>query len=171
MQQMPEPPVGRPQPSRIEGLQATIAHAAAELQRLRRFPETDIFDNGTIIIFRRRYNHKPESTVYTYVALKASGLWFTTGGLSNVSWARMIEELSATSTIDIFFVTNFIPFDDAVAAIVKMRVDAEVPPLQPQDQVREAAQQQGFQFRSEPEVPGVLISPDLTNQYDKEPPF
>jgi hypothetical protein len=80
-----EPPIGRASAERrirqaeeeIAKAERNIARAEARIEKLERFPQTDEFEEETVILFYKKFH--PGGIKYTYTALKVNGEWFTSG--------------------------------------------------------------------------------------------
>jgi hypothetical protein len=78
----------------IERRLEEIEHLSRRRALLESLPE-DIFENGNIISFTKHF--AGTSTEYSYAAIKARGLWYTTGPKSPkaYTWTDLIEWLGA----------------------------------------------------------------------------
>jgi hypothetical protein len=92
---------------RIEIIEKKVKELEAELARLKRFPDGDALPDGTVWSFIKEYRYDRHNRVYlgsdgvatmrefTYVALKADGLWWVTGqnkhSLNGASYEKLVE--------------------------------------------------------------------------------
>lgn len=94
----------RPEPSKAQLLQAQIdeaaniaARARLELERIKARPAEPDDDNPVI---QFQYQFRPGGTVYQYAAVKAGGLWYTTGPKApkGFTWEQLCDWLSESTT-------------------------------------------------------------------------
>jgi hypothetical protein len=76
-----------------ELLTAQIVKVTAQIDTLEKFPVEDPYVDGTQIKFTRNFPGSEHE--YTYAALRANGVWYTTGkvGVNGVPWAGLINWL------------------------------------------------------------------------------
>lgn len=75
--------------NRRETLMSVIAHYNVELEKLNNYPE-DVYEDGEVIRFDKTFN---DGLTYSYAAIKAEGLWYTTGPSSpkGYSWEALLD--------------------------------------------------------------------------------
>jgi hypothetical protein len=75
----------------ISVLSGQLAKRTAQVAELDRYPTEDPFKDGDSLEFKKWYPGSDQS--YTFMALRADGLWYTTGsrGPQGVEWARLTE--------------------------------------------------------------------------------
>jgi len=90
--------------NRREVIAAEMRRLQKEMAVLDRFPATDPFENGTVLMFERVFGLSWEdvkdsdtATKYIYAALKVNNLWYTTGNSNRnsvcYSWSQLVEWL------------------------------------------------------------------------------
>lgn len=136
---------------RKETLRKAILRQEAELQKLERFPDTDIFPEKTVILYDRKYHSN--NTVYTYVAMKAANLWYLWGESTGpMAYDRLVDALSSSHTTNIRVATTYMDFDAFVAGLLLLtneKAAEETSEAAAETAVKKAAEQEGFQFRGE----------------------
>lgn len=113
----PEPKTGKTLKERkgieLNGLLAAaelltkqIEKVSTQIATLSRFPDEDPYVDGTQLRFSR--NFPGGDQVYTYGAIRANDVWYTTGarGLNGVTWAALINWLGLGLVSDIEVVYN-----------------------------------------------------------------
>jgi hypothetical protein len=90
---------------RISDLELRIAQLKKELKRLKDRPNEPT-ENGNIISFHKQFSGG--GTVYSYAAIKAAGLWYTTGPKSpkGYSWDELLDFIGDN---EIYLVTSATP--------------------------------------------------------------
>jgi hypothetical protein len=132
----PEPKTGKTLKERkaieLNGLLAAaelltkqIEKVSSQIATLSRFPEEDPYVDNTQIRFTRNFPGGDQT--YTYGAVRANGVWYTTGakGLNGVTWAALINWLGLGLVGDIEVVYN--PLEvEAVKAPARKRTSRTV---------------------------------------------
>lgn len=75
-------------------LAGQMARRTRQLEHLKRFPETDPFEDGTVLQFDKTFPHSPD-VPYSYVAHRADGHWYVTGARSpqRATWDQFVNWL------------------------------------------------------------------------------
>lgn len=91
-------------PRKSEALAAALAQALAEEKRLDGAYGGEPQEDGTVIAFRARFNQG--GRWYDYAAIRANGLWSTTGPRSpkSYSWADLVPWLDSLHSVKKFTV-------------------------------------------------------------------
>lgn len=93
--------------TRAEALRRQVKEMLLEAEQYDRLGD-DVYEDGSILVFNKRFGNQPRQgrdthpddrgKTYTYVALKAAGLWYVTGREggkgSGYSWDRLVDFLA-----------------------------------------------------------------------------
>jgi len=83
----------------------------------------DLYEDGTVLKFEKKFLDTPDATAYTYVALKSNGTWWTSGsnggGVHGGDWDKLVFFLisgpSPTAAADVQIAVEWTAnFDDDV---------------------------------------------------------
>jgi hypothetical protein len=94
----------------IEEIEAEIRRLKERKRFLQRIP-ADVYLDGTVITFTKRFSEYRGAPVYLYAAIKANGMWYTTGPKRHSPWTweklmqwlqgdlHTLKVVTATSTL------------------------------------------------------------------------
>lgn len=82
----------------IDALTKQLAKRTAQLTELERYPAEDPYSDGDALEFKKQY--PGDDTRYSFYAVRANGLWFTTGkrGPQGVPWAKLTDWMGLSIT-------------------------------------------------------------------------
>jgi hypothetical protein len=105
-----------------ELLTKQIEKVSTQIATLSRFPDEDPYVDGTQLRFKR--NFPGGDQVYTYGAIRANDVWYTTGarGLNGVTWGALVNWLGLGLVGDIEVVYNPIEAPKVKAPARRARV-------------------------------------------------
>ena len=69
----------------IERIEAEIRRLKERRRHLRQMPQ-DNYQDGTVIVFTKRFSEDRFARVYRYAAIKSEGMWYTTGPKTRTPW-------------------------------------------------------------------------------------
>lgn len=96
--------------SRLSDIEARLRELEKEAARYARFPKTDEWPTGTVIVYDWSPARNDAAEVFTYAVLKAdNGKWYWTGhgltGKSGGDYDRLVENLADDNVSDIRIAT------------------------------------------------------------------
>jgi hypothetical protein len=103
--------------------------AAAMLARaetLRGVPQTDVFDEGTVLTWGKL---RDNMVAYQYAAIKADGTWYVTGGRSpqTLFWPQLVEFIGVSGLPSVRVVTQKVGLKEWAANVQKVLEDKATP--------------------------------------------
>lgn len=86
-------------------------------------PERDPFLDGTVV----RYTRMLSGNLYSYVAIRAAGQWYASSSdiSKAMTWQEFSDLLFSERTSNVEVVANWIPWDDAVIAMLRLQHDVK----------------------------------------------
>jgi len=72
--------------SEIERINAEIRRLEERKRFLQHIPRDDFLD-GAVVTFKKRFSEDRFAKVYLYAAIKADGMWYTSGPKRNGPWS------------------------------------------------------------------------------------
>lgn len=77
--------------SALAVIAAKLARREEQLAKLAKYPEDEPFTDGAILRFEKKFPNSPQR--YSYIAMRADGAWYVTGGRSpqGITWEQLVD--------------------------------------------------------------------------------